>query len=314
MDVAGHTTSIQLRWVRDTIPPNCVLSRNAPEAEYIDLNYIVMNVVECDDADDQLTYEWSFQPFASAALSSSSASPTTKCDSPPPVWISHAQSLPLTIDAAMSSFVDTVGEYEAVLRGIDRAGNKKYLDFDERDKKRVKISSTSRNPPKNAQFQQTSNGSLLLTWEPPAAAAGVDVVYRYHVEYTIDGGFPEEKTTAVAWSFRRNLKDLFLLLVPGVDDGVPVDVPTHSVLRAHVRTTISGDNGKEILVVDVDSVVVSSYFFFTFKRLVFALRSLENCQHLRYRPRVFSRRLLRMRIKPATILLHQMSQQCALRG
>ena len=31
----------------------------------------------------------------------------------------------------------------------------------------VKISSTARNPPKNANFKRVKNGSLLLTWDPP---------------------------------------------------------------------------------------------------------------------------------------------------
>lgn len=57
--------------------------------------------------------------------------------------------------------------------------------------------------------------------------------HSYHVEYTTDLGFPEEKT-ALSWSFRANLKQRSLLLRPGVDDGVPNSVPTHTVLRAHV--------------------------------------------------------------------------------
>jgi len=57
--------------------------------------------------------------------------------------------------------------------------------------------------------------------------------HSYHVEYTTDLGFPEEKT-ALSWSFRANLKQRSLLLRPGIDDGVPNSVPTHTVLRAHV--------------------------------------------------------------------------------
>jgi len=81
-----------------------------------------------------------------------------------------------------------------------------------------------------------------LTWEPPKGdESDATVQYQYHVEYTIDDGFPEEKTTAVDWSSRKDVKELFLLLTPGVDEGVPLTVPTHNVLRAHVRTTISGE-------------------------------------------------------------------------
>ena len=57
--------------------------------------------------------------------------------------------------------------------------------------------------------------------------------HRYHVEYTTDLGFPEEKT-ALSWSFRADLTQRSLLLRPGIDDGVPTSVPTHTVLRAHV--------------------------------------------------------------------------------
>ena len=58
-------------------------------------------------------------------------------------------------------------------------------------------------------------------------------MHSYHVEYTTDLGFPEEKT-ALSWSLRANLKQRSLLLRPGIDDGVPNSVPTHTVLRAHV--------------------------------------------------------------------------------
>ena len=40
-DVAGHTTRRVLEWVRDTVAPKCALSSTQPEAEYVDLNYIV---------------------------------------------------------------------------------------------------------------------------------------------------------------------------------------------------------------------------------------------------------------------------------
>ena len=53
------------------------------------------------------------------------------------------------------------------------------------------------------------------------------------MEYTTDLGFPEEKT-ALSWSFRADLTQRSLLLRPGIDDGVPTSVPTHTVLRAHV--------------------------------------------------------------------------------
>jgi hypothetical protein len=95
-----------------------------------------MNVASrCMDEDSELTYEWSFQPYATA--SSSSVASTSECDSPVPVWVPHSGALPFTIGLALSSFVDKVGEYEAVLRGVDRAGNRKLVAFDERDKKRV---------------------------------------------------------------------------------------------------------------------------------------------------------------------------------
>jgi hypothetical protein len=44
-DVAGHTTRRVLKWVRDTVAPKCVLSSTQPEAEYVDLNYIVSGQV-----------------------------------------------------------------------------------------------------------------------------------------------------------------------------------------------------------------------------------------------------------------------------
>ena len=62
-------------------------------------------------------------------------------------------------------------------------------------------------------------------------------LHSYHVEYTTDVGFPEEKT-ALAWSFRADLKQRSLLLRPGIDDGVPNSVPTHTVLRAHVVRSV----------------------------------------------------------------------------
>ena len=100
------------------------------------LLFQVMNVASrCIDDDSELIYEWSFQPYATASSSSTSA--TSECDSPVPVWVPHSGAVPFTIGLALSSFVDKVGEYEAVLRGVDRAGNRKLVAFDERDKKRV---------------------------------------------------------------------------------------------------------------------------------------------------------------------------------
>ena len=98
--------------------------------------------------------------------------------------------------------------------------------------------------------------------------SGIFSVYlhSYHVEYTTDVGFPEEKT-ALAWSFRADLKQRSLLLRPGIDDGVPNSVPTHTVLRAHV----------------VRSVCVSFAFVFAFVGSLTALFSL--CTHIH--PRCF---------------------------
>ena len=233
-DAAGHETTRTLRWYRDTSKPSCALVDNKPRAEYLDATEIELHVT-CVDDDDFLTFQWSLQPFTSASGS------TSACDSPPPVLIPAGdQGMPLILSTKLSPFVEQPGSYEVVVVATDRSGNVKSVITDDlsTERRKVKIKVTARNPPTGVQLRRNINGSITLTWEPPRDTAATTRLL-YHVEYTTDPKFPEEQTTKDAWSFQTNIPSLSLLLVPGVD--IPSEVPTLDVLRAHVRTTTSGE-------------------------------------------------------------------------
>ena len=145
-------------------------------------------------------------------------------------------------------------------------------------------------------------------------------LYSYHVEYTTDLGFPEEKT-ALSWSFRANLKQRSLLLRPGIDDGVPNSVPTHTVLRAHVVRSVCvsfafalvGFADTIVFFVSTHPCTVfpfcAAYFHEWGSRLVVAHSGVESRGVVRHRATVFSGR---RGTRHATMVLHAMPHQCPL--
>ena len=128
-----------------------------------------------------------------------------------------------------------MGDYQLVTRCIDLAGNYKTSNnLQPLARRNIKLFTDKKNPPTNIIVTRTSNGYFNMTWKPPKEMASTTT---YIVEWSTDPGFPESTTTTTD---QHDIQGTNLILIPNEDVDVPV--LTTTVVRARVRTSVSGVN------------------------------------------------------------------------